>query len=171
MTFSNQTVYDKKRLLSFNTFVALRKRLFWAIMIIATILVSATFVFYEVTKTNEQDNTILACFAIIVVVDLTYVFCTFVLPHFTIKKSPAYDSSISYEFWEDSIKVSVSNPRIKENSEILYSSLVKVMENKQNIFLYISSNQSYILDKSGFTVGDSKELIAFLISKGVPYKR
>lgn len=169
MHFSNKTLYDKKRLIRFSDFVMLQKRFFWAFMIVATLLVSICVAFSLAIKSN--DSTIFICFGLIVFIDITYVFFSFVFPRIAVKKSPSLDAEVSYEFDDDCFKIDSISKNSKENAELKYSSLVKVMESQHDIYLFISARQAYVLDKSAFTVGTPAEFIIFLQSKNVRYKR
>ena len=169
MNFSNRTVYDKERLIRFNDFILRKKRIFWFLMIVCTVLVALSFVSTLVLK--NYDSTVLFCFVLIIVIDITYVFCAFVLPRITINEAIALNADISFDFQEDTFKISSTTKNGTEFSELSYSVLVKVMESNRDIYLFISQRQGYILDKSGFTVGDSKEFLNFLQQKNIPYKR
>lgn len=169
MKFSNRTIYDKERLIRFNNFVALRKRFFWIFMIVCTILVSISFALTLALK--GYDSTILLCFALIVVVDITYAFCSLILPRITINKAAALNADILFEFQEDTFKISATTKNATESSELNYSALIKVMESSRDIYLYISTRQAYILDKSGFNFGCPNEFVKFLKDKNIPYKK
>lgn len=169
MNFSNQTIYDKERLIRFNNFVALRKRIFWSFMIVCTVLTSISFVLTLALK--SYDLTIFICFAIIVVIDTTFVFCYFILPRITINKAITLNADIFFEFKEDTFKISATTKNGAESSKLNYSAIIKVMESNQDIYLYISTRQAYIVDKSGFNSGCPSEFVNFLKGKNIPYKR
>ena len=169
MKFSNRTVYDKERLIRFNNFIILKKRFFWLLMIVCTVLVFGSFALTLALRI--YDSTILLCFSLIVLLDVTYIFCYFVLPRFTVNKAVGLNTNILFEFQEDTFKLSATNKNGIESSELNYSSIIKVMESKCDIYLFISKRQGYILDKSGFEVGCPEELLEFLKGKNIPYKR
>ena len=169
MKFSNRTIYDKERLIRFNNFVVLKKRFFWVFMIVCTVLVSISFALTLALKI--YDSTILLCFALIMVVDITCSFCSLILPRITINKATALNADILFEFQEDTFKLSATNKNGTDSSELNYSSIIKVMESKCDIYLFISKRQGYILDKSGFEAGCPDELLEFLKGKNIPYKR
>ncbi len=169
MKFSTITNYDKERLLRFNNFIILKKRLFWAIMIVCTVLVSSIFAYY--LALNIFDSTITLCFVLVVFIDLTYIFCYLILPRFTIKKSPGLNAIIHFEFQENTFKISGISKNGTDCSELNYSAIQKVMESKHDIYLFISIRQAYIIDKSGFELGSPDVFLEFLKSKNIPYKR
>ena len=96
MKFSNRTIYDKERLIRFNNFVVLKKRFFWVLMIVCTVLVSLSFALTLALK--NYDSTILLCFSLIVIIDIMYVFCYLILPRITINKAIALNADIFFEF-------------------------------------------------------------------------
>ena len=169
MKFSNRTVYDKERLIRFNNFIVLKKRFFWLFMIVCTVLVFGSFALTLALRI--YDSTILLCFALIIVIDITYVLGYLVLPRFTVNKAVGLNTNILFEFQEDTFKLSATNKNGTDSSELNYSSIIKVMESKYDIYLFISKRQGYILDKSGFEAGCPEELLEFLKGKNIPYKR
>ena len=169
MKFSNRTIYDKERLIRFNSFVILKKKFFWVFMIVCTVLVSIPFALTLALK--SYDSTILLYFVLIAVVDITYAFCALILPRITINKATALNADILFEFQEDTFKISATTKNATESSELNYSILVKVMESNRDIYLFISQRQGYILDKSGFNLGCPDEFVKFLKNKNIPYKK
>ena len=99
------------------------------------------------------------------------VYGNFVLPRFIVNKSPILNANILFEFHEDIFKISATLKNGTESSELNYSAIVKLMESKQDIYLFISQRQCYILDKSSFTVGCSEDFLKFLQEKNITYKR
>ena len=169
MRFSNRTIYDKDRLIRFTNFVVLKKKIFWVIMIVCTVLVSIAFALS--LALNSYDPIVLLCFVLVILLDMTYVFCSLILPRFTINKAVALNADIVFEFQDDIFKISATSKNGTESSELNYSALIKVMESNRDIFLFISRAQAYILDKSGFTVGSSDEFLNFLQEKNISFKR
>ena len=169
MKLSVTTVYDKERVLRFNNFVVSKKKVFWSTMIACNILV--VFSVALVLVLEPQDLTILAYAALIGFIDVVAAFCFFVLPRLTLKKSLALNANVVFDFEEDVFKVLATMKNGTDSSELNYSAIVKVMESKQDIYIFVSNNQSYILDKSGFTVGRAEDLLTFLKAKNVPYKK
>ena len=169
MRFSATTVYDKERLLRFNHFIIFRKRFFWALMIACNVLVVLCAAL--VLALDPQDHTILAYAALIGIIDVAVVFCWFILPRFTLDKSPMLNADVVFEFGEENFKVFAVMKNCNDSSELNYSAIVKVMESKEDIYVFISKTQSFVMDKSGFTVGSAEELLQFLKEKNIPYKK
>ena len=169
MNFSVQTIYDKERLVRFNSFIALRKRFFWSVLILGTVLITACLAIFIVL--DPHNSSIWFCAGFVYIIDVTYAFCYFVLPRFIVNKSPILNANILFEFHEDFFKISATLKNGTESSELNYSAVVKLMESKQDIYLFISQRQCYILDKSSFTVGCSEDFLKFLQEKNITYKR
>ncbi len=138
-------------------------------MIACTVLVTVCLAI--VLALDPHDSTIRTYAALVYFIDVTYVFCCFVLPRFTINKALGLNANIIFEFQEDTFKISAETKNGTESSELNYSAIVKFMESKQDIYLFISKRQGYILDKSGFTVGSLEEFLKFLQEKNIPHKR
>ncbi len=147
----------------------LKKRFFWAAMIVCTVLISISFAW--TLALGICDSYILLCFALVIFLDITYVFCYLILPRITINKALGLNNNTFFEFLEDTLKVSVVNKNITDHAELNYSLVKKIMESKYDIYLFISNRQCYILDKSGFELGSPDELLKFLKEKNIPYKR
>ena len=169
MNFSVQTVYDRERLLRYQNFVALRKSVFWFVMIACTVLVTICLAInyaLDLHSSTVRNEVLLIYF-----IDLIYVFAYFVLPRFTINKNHSLNANLIFEFQESTFKVLVTTKNATDSSELNYSIISKVMESKQDVYLFISRRQSYVLDKSGFTIGNYEDFLKFLKEKNIPYKR
>ena len=116
MRFSNRTIYDKDRLIRFTNFVVLKKKIFWVIMIVCTVLVSIAFAWD--LALNSYDPIILLCFGLVILLDMTYVFCSLILPRFTINKAVALNADIVFEFQDDIFKISATSKNGTEISEL-----------------------------------------------------
>ena len=169
MKFSNRTVYDKERLIRFNKFVVLKKRFSLVLMIVCTVFVSISFAL--TLALNSYNSTILLGFALVVVCDIMYAFYILILPRIAINKEISLNADILFEFQEETIKISATTKIGAESSELNYSAIIKVMESNRDIYLYISTRQAYILDKSGFNFGCPSEFVKFLKDKNIPYKK
>ncbi len=168
MLFSAKTVYDKERLLRFNTFYVLSRRLFWIVMLVSTLLVSAAFALSMAS--GNSDKLIIFCFILVWVIVLLYTFLTLILPVLSIKKAKSLGAVITYTFDERSFKLEAEANGQKSMNEVSYSILEKVMESKQDIYLFLNNRQCFIVDKSGFTDGSPETLIKLLKAQNVKFK-
>jgi len=163
MNLTVKTVYSKERLLRFANFVAFRKLFMWIILAIVTILATIPFVF-QFTTIGINGNIILG-FCLILLADLFYVFSYFIAPRMTINKSPSLGVAINYTFLDSVFLMDSSSKAGAEKATLNYTSLLKVKESKTDIYLYISRNQAYIVDKSEMTEEQATELFSFLNNK------
>ncbi|MBR7116543.1 MAG: YcxB family protein [Clostridia bacterium] len=168
MKLSAATIYDKERLLRFSIYSSLKRRALWVMLILCTILVTAIYFYFGCPSFFD---TIGLCFFLVLVIDGVILFTHFVLPSITIKQSPSLNARLTYDFGVNSIKLVVESQNASGQNEIFYTAIKQVMESKEDIYLFLSNQQAYVVDKSGFTEGSADELVAFLKEKGVPYKK
>ena len=167
--FSADTVYDRERLLRFNTFYLLRKRVIWIIMAISTLLV--TFAFSWQAALGSYPQTVVLCFVLVWVIDIFYIVFYLVLPRFTIKKARSLNAHIEYTFDEYFFKLESDALMQKNAPGIPYSAVEKMMQSKQDIYIFLTGKQCFIVDKAGFTQGSCEGFIDFMLSKGAKLKR
>lgn len=71
----------------------------------------------------------------------------------------------TFYFYERYIKIKYK----RQFDRILYLQIKKIFETDKNFFLYTDDKHSLILDKEGFTIGNSKQFSKF-IKKKCPFK-
>lgn len=71
----------------------------------------------------------------------------------------------TFYFYERYIKIKCR----RQFDRILYIQIKKIFETDKNFFLYTDDKHSLILDKEGFTIGNSKQFSKF-IKKKCPFK-
>ncbi len=169
MKFCASTVYDRERLIAFNDYYARTKILMFIIMAIGTVVVTGAF--SASLAFGFCDLTFILCFALVLFIDAVSVYAHFIHPRVSVKKAPALNAVVRFEFGDAAYTVSAKNDKIDENSTSAYSTILKVAETKDCIYLFISNMQAFIIDKSGFSEGTPDGLIDFLVSKGIKYKK
>ena len=169
MYFSNKTIYDRKRLIRFSDFCVLKKKFLWVAMIICSAVVLITELPSLITDPHDTFSKIYLI--VVLALFILLLFLLFIAPRIGIKKSPAYEAQHSYEFEDEVFKIDSTLKNGKDSLELKYSSLVKVMESRDDVYLFISNRQAYVLDKSGFTAGNPEDFVIFIQSKGIPLKR
>lgn len=160
MEFSAATVYTYERLYGFNIFVAKKKLWFWILLAVSTLLCAMSFGL----SLAMGDVGIFEIFLIslVVLIDVVSVITCFVIPRSAIKKGPAFNSTVNFEFYHDYLKISADTKLGKENSELRYSAIVKYAEANNDVYLFISKNQAFIIDKASLTGGNAEKLVEFL---------
>jgi len=165
MEFSAATVYTYERLYGFNIFVAKKKLWFWILLAVSTLLCAMSLGLSIAMKDVGIFEIFLV--ALIVLMDVVSVITYFVIPRSAIKKSPALNSTVNFEFYHDYLKISADTKLGKENSELRYSAIVKYAEANNDVYLYISKNQAFIIDKASLTGATVEELRDFLKMRNV----
>ena len=160
MEFSAATVYTYERLYGFNLFVAKKKLWFWILLAISTLTCIMAFSMSLIAGNVGFIEIFLI--ASVIFVDVISVITYFVIPRSAIKNSPALNSTVIFEFYHDCLKICAETKLGKEASELLYSSIVKYDESKGDIYLFISKNQAFIVDKAAVSEGAAEKLTEFL---------
>lgn len=81
------------------------------------------------------------------------------------KKRKQKDKEFTFFFYETYIKIKFK----RQFERINYFELKKIYETDANFFLYTDDKSSLILDKEGFSIGNSKDFSAF-IKRKCPFK-
>ena len=165
MEFSANTVYTYDRLCGFNTYVVLKRLWFWILLCISTVLCAISFALSLATDSVGIFEIFLIAF--VVLIDVVSVITYFVVPRSAIKKAPAFNSTVNFEFYHDYLKISADTKHGKEASELRYSAIVKYAETKSDAYLFISKNQAFIIDKASLTGATVEELRDFLKMRNV----
>ncbi len=166
MSIKTNSVYTKERLIRFNNYVILSKKLLWLMMSISTLLVYSCVVFMYFN--GGDAKTVIYSAVFLTFLDLFYIFVSFILPRFTLKKSKTLNARITCVFKENEFDLSVSSDNFDESSTIRYPTLTKVVKNKNDVYLFISPNQAFITSLDGLSddeINDLHFLLADSISK------
>jgi len=164
--FAVDTLHDTARYVRFNMNHLKRRKWFWITMLILTAFVTLTCVFYFAMFGFDTD--MLVCLALIWAIDLIYVTFVLVLPRVVYKKSPAYMAVSHIEFFDDGFTEDTRTATTVEHVEHTYEVLKLLCEGKEDIYLYIEPNRAYLIDKSGFTLGNAESLKRFLYTRVDP---
>ena len=168
MSFSASTVYTREKLLNFNKFVTLKKRKFWILIAVCTVLCLASFILD--LALGDFDKTIIVAFAVVVLMDVFYFATYFIIPRWTLKKSPALNAEIKFEFYNDNFCVSSVFKHGRESIELRYPTVVKAYETPTVIYLYITKNQAYIVDKTNLEPNSVEDFKIFLKNRNIDVK-
>lgn len=82
-----------------------------------------------------------------------------------------YDVSYyEYEFKEDGIKVTFTFLEEQQRQDLSYKSVFKVIEDRNNLYLFLQAKQAYIVSKNGFeNSSDLNEVILKLKKNTIKY--
>ena len=168
MRFSASATYSCERLANFNKFVALEKKWFWIFLSVCTLLTFASFIL--LLSLGDFNKTVLFGVVVLSLIDVFYVAVTFIAPKIAIKKSPALDAQINFEFYSDYFKAGAITKTGNETAEHRYSVIIKAKENKGDFYLYIAKQQAYIIDKSTLEPNSLDEFKTFLKNRNINLK-
>ena len=82
------------------------------------------------------------------------------------------DTCNNYEFTDECMIETTTNAgEIVSVTKIKYSQIIKCVDYKEYLFLYISKVQAYIVDKGGMTSGTLDDLVCFLQGKDIKFEK
>ena len=87
----------------------------------------------------------------VTLMDLAYLFGAFVLPRLTANKSPSINAVLDYVFKDGEMSASVETSKESANSTIKYSAIIKVGKKDDDLYLFISQRQGYVVDISALS--------------------
>ncbi|MBQ8880273.1 MAG: YcxB family protein [Clostridia bacterium] len=160
MSIRTESVYTKERLIRFNNYVMLSKKVLLSLMAIGTLLVYGCVIFMMVNGGLAETVTYSAIF--LTLLDVFYIFVSFILPRFTLKKSKTLNAKITCIFNESGFDLSVTSNTFNESSTIRYPTLTQIVKNKNDIYLFIASNQAFITSVDGLREDEIEELRSLL---------
>ncbi len=168
MPINVTTVYTKERLIRFNDYIATSKKILWVLVALVTFYIVTEFFRAAVHGVLTPLKTM--CFIWIVVMDLVYIFMSFVLPRIKINKSPTLGLVINYTFDVDTYTSKVSNVLIKEESTMDYSTIFKIVKNGEDLYLMVNRYRGVVVDLSQLT-GEQKSLLKEAIQAKIEPKK
>ena len=164
--FVADTVYDTDRYVRFNASHFLSRKWFIILMGSLTGFITLTFILGTALLGFDWELLIYTC--ALWLLDALYLILVLVLPRFTFKKSPAYMSVSHIEFFDDGFIEDSKTNDVTSHTEHTYAVLKKLRESKTDVYLYISSNQAYLVGKDSFTVGNAESFKRFLYTRVDP---
>ena len=163
MKLTSRTLNDRDRLLRFSNYVGLHKIKLWLILLAVTALVTVPFIL-QFTGFGVDAKVIIA-FCLVLIVDIFYLVSYFVVPRYALNRSPLLGLTIVFTFLDSIFAMDALTKKGSDRSTFKYSELVKVRESKQDLYLYITKSQAFIVDKSGFSEEELAELKNYINSK------
>ena len=105
---------------------------------------------------------------IIILMMLAYPFVLFAImngqirKNYEINKLTFQDMIYEYEFTDTNVNVHVTNKNTENHSSLTYQAIYKVPETANHLYIFISSNQAFIVSKDTF---DNEECLKEVIDK------
>ena len=168
MNIVSTTVMDEKRMARLFRHFWSKRIAIWILLGIATVFSLLSIVITVFSEEFEAQK-LMSPIIIILMDAIVPLYCFGITP-LTAKKNPLMGSTYTLEFVEENVKTNIASSSMNSTGELEYSMIIKADENKSDMYLYISKNQAYIVDKSKLVGGTSEELKAFLKSKGIKVK-
>lgn len=158
-----KTVYTKERLLKYTAAVMRSRTLLWVTLAICNALVFTCFGLL-VAMGAISDTTKFGVL-LILVMDVTLLFTSFVLPHFTVPKSKNLNLMVTHTFSPEEIRIEGKNEFMDSSTTVQYPFLMKIIKTGTELYLFISHRQAYIVDLSTLSEEEQTELKELLLSK------
>jgi hypothetical protein len=157
MEINNSTVYTKERLLRFNRFYAKNQIFLWCALPISTVLVYFIGIIQAIF--SELSLPIAACALVLTLFDIILPLMFFViLPKYVLKKTKILNTVIEYKFTDGEIFISVNNESIEEKTSMKYSMLQKAAKNSDELYLFLSSSNAFVVDLSLMSDEEKEQL-------------
>ena len=163
MKLTSRTTNDRERLLRFSNYVGLHKFWLWIGLLCATVFVTVPFIL-QFTGAGVDGKVIFA-FCLVLVIDAFYLITYFVVPRSSLKRSKLLGVTIVFTFLDSLFAMDALTKNGSDRTTFKYTELVKVAESKNDLYLYITKTQAFIVDKSKFTAEEAKELKSYIQSK------
>lgn len=168
MDIKNTTVYTKERLIRFSDYFARTKLPMWIIYAVLTLHILAGNVFLFIHGALTEQMILISVLAL--TVDLLMVFLFVVMPRLTVNKTNTLDACLNYSFGEQEVALESEGKLFRDSSSFKYQAIVKVGKYKDDVYLFISKRQAYIVDLSAMSEDDVLALKARLTQKVSPDK-
>lgn len=160
MLFKNHTTYSKK---TYNEFVQFHNKKYGFIYDLYTISIFILFIYCLIVSFINKIFFLTIVFILSIFLFLLY---RIIYPLFEYKKelSSNYvskEQSFFFYFYEKNFKIREKSRLVK----IKYYKLRKIYETDKFFYLYMTKNHAFLIDKQGFTLGNSKEFSKFMKNK------
>ncbi|MBQ9745090.1 MAG: hypothetical protein IJW19_08195 [Clostridia bacterium] len=168
MEIKATTVYDKSRLIRFNHFISLQKKAFWIFMSVATLGIMGYYTYFTLTY-GFYLKMLMAC-SLIVVFDVACVILHIAMPYFTVKKSRSLDARVEYTFCDEALLTYAKTKYEEENNRTKYSAIKKAVRRGGELYLFLESNQAFLVDISTLSSNDA-DAIKEILSRHIDEKK
>lgn len=163
------TIYTYERLVKFNNFYAKRRKGLWIIMGIFSGLYLLMFL-AEYVMFRYVNMDYLMYLLLFLLLTIFYLVMLVVVPRARLKKSKVLGGLTTFTFKDTHFESKHQSALISEVRNNSYELIYRIMEDNENIYLFVSRNQACILDKNGIENGTVESLKAFLRTKVEPKK-
>ena len=170
MTLQITTVYTKERLLRFYFYYQLVQRVWFPIILGFDMILMSAWVIKDFLNGPPVSESVVAMFGIVWIIGLTWVVAALIVPRFSYKKAKSLNAVMEMTFSEENLRYSVSSAHSTESGEMQYGMFVKYIRNKDDLYLFVSARQVWIVDLSALTPEQTEQLHTLLSQKIVSKK-
>ena len=165
MNFNVETAYTKERLLKFNTFVFMRRKIVWIACLIIAVLISIPF--FVSLANGEFNKKYFLYFILVSCWTALYFLYRLLFPLLAINKNPLLNAVVKYEFHDSHFTISSPSNSFSESPEISYDLISKVFFYKNDLYIYFSNSRLFILDTQSFEADTKNSFLDFLKERKV----
>ena len=164
------TVYTKERFLRFYYYYQLVKRVWCPIVLGGDMILISAWMVRDLMNGPPVSESVAAAFFIVWVIGITWIVVALILPLFTVKRAKNLNTVTETTFEEDGMHYNRTSAYSTEEGEVKYGMFVKYIKNKQDLYLFISAKQAWLVDISSLDEQQTQALKAFLKQKIVSKK-
>ena len=164
------TVYTKERLMRFNRYYQLVQRKWFLILLAFEMALTAVWLVKDIADGLPVSDGTILLFGMAWVLGITWIIMTLIVPRFSYKKAKSLNAVMEMTFSEENLRYSVSSAHATESGEMQYGTFVKYIRNKDDLYLFISAGQVWIVDLSALSPEQTEQLHTLLSQKIVSKK-
>ena len=170
MTLQITTVYTKERLLRFYFYYQLVQRVWFPIILGFDMILMTAWVIKDFLNGPPVSESVVAVFGIVWIFGLTWVVAALILPLFTVKKAKNLNTVTETIFGEEGMHYKMCSTYATEEGELKYGMFVKYIKNKNDLYLFVSARQAWLVDMSSLNPEQTEQLHTLLSEKIISKK-
>ncbi len=147
MNVTVTTLHDYDRILDFQIYHNVSRKLIWILM--GIILFFASFAFFTNLHFGTLESVDYICFFGAIALVVIYLLLIFVLPRFSIKNSYFYMQEETMTFTEENMSYTSVCRGSRSSGVVLYPTITHVLRTKKSYCFYNSALTAYIVDREG----------------------
>lgn len=173
-------IAENKSDLGLKEFVALQKSIFknkiiYLYMPIINIVLGLAFILFSITREGLKFTAIYIAGLVVALIGILILLMPSLLISISkrsfIKTNQSKNITNLFKFYQGSLDVTTQqDEKIVSRTNLEYTNIYKVIESPVYYFIYISSNQAMIVDKTRFKSGSPAKLTEHLMSNVKKYK-
>jgi hypothetical protein len=110
------------------------------------------------------SETVAFCGVMVTLMDAAYLFAAFLLPRLTANKATSIGAVLDFTFKEGEMSIVAETSKESSASTVKYAAIIKVGKKDDDVYLFISKRQGYIVDISELSEIERDALKALVTS-------